>query len=112
MEELSKDQQIELLTAFHREASEFISGQQKKIEELTKHLMVLETRNKLLESEIEQYKVINKQYKEKEEREKFKRGSIREMTSTKPREEPKPEVVEPQYITTKGFESKRKKEIL
>ena len=106
MEELTKEEQFNVLLAFHQQASEYISTQQSRIEELTKHLMIVESKNNILQKEIEQLVIINKQYKEKEEREKFQRMSAKDLSSSKPREEPKPEVVQTKYKTVKGFNLK------
>jgi len=91
----------------------YISNQQEKINTLTQQIMFLETRIKLLENEnnilqkeIEQLVIINKQYKEKEERENFQRMSAKDLSSSKPREEHKPEVVQTKYKTVKGFNLK------
>jgi len=91
----------------------YISNQQEKINTLTQQIMFLETRIKLLENEnnilqkeIEQLVIINKQYKQKEEREKFQRMTAKDLSSSKPREEPKPKVVQTKYKTVKGFNLK------
>jgi len=56
----------------------YIENQQEKINNLTKNLMFLETKNKLLEKEIQELKNINKQYKEKIEATSFRRSGIGE----------------------------------
>ena len=56
----------------------YIENQQEKINNLTKNLMFLETKNKLLEKEIQELKSINKQYKEKIEATSFRRSGIGE----------------------------------
>lgn len=55
----------------------YILNQQNKINELNQQLLMLQTKNKLLEDELESVKSINRKYEEAINESKFKRDSLK-----------------------------------
>lgn len=94
----------------------YIENQQKVINQLTQTIMMLETKNKLLEDELKKVKIINSGYEEAAEEAKFKRNSLAEIAkgsgSDRKDEPPKPESHGQQKITMQGFSLKTQQELL
>jgi hypothetical protein len=94
----------------------YIENQQKAINQLTQNIMMLETKNKLLENEVKRVESINSGYKNDAEEAKFKRKSLAEIAkgsgSDRKDEPPKPESHGQQKITMQGFSLKTQQELL
>lgn len=94
----------------------YIENQQKVINQLTQTIMMLETKNKLLEDEVKKIKSINSGYEKAAEEAKFKRNSLADIakgSGSERKEEPlKPDLQAQQKITLQGFSLKEQQELL
>jgi len=93
----------------------YIENQQKAVNQLTQTIMMLETKNKLLEDELKKVKNINSQYEKAAEVAKFKRNPLAEIakSSGNERKEDPPEPMQTQKkITMQGFSLKEQQELL
>lgn len=90
----------------------YIENQQKVVNQLTQTIMMLETKNKLLEDELKKVKNINSQYEKAAEIAKFKRNPLAEIAKSSSNQR-LPEPMQTQKkIKMQGFSLKEQQELL